>query len=288
VAELLRSVGVALPFVGAGLSLIGGLLALAMLRRGGMRQRSDRRMAIGITLLIAIVVGGIVAVFTALIGSAWGGGNWIPVLPIAAGVFGLPVAIIVTGAGLAGYALAVRLRPAGDVAWAAFAGQAVLGLACLLAAELATTAQEMDAAAAIERDQAAVAANSEGLHLTVTSVETTLDAAGMVQRVEMHLQLVSDTDVAIDSIPGKVNYPLFVLSRTRSDPNTEMQVEAPAGSGQRLAPGQPVAYDIVFDTDVSGVPTRGAPGSWFLEVRFAGTNGINYAVEREVDLRSAT
>ena len=280
-AEVLRQVGTALPFIGVGLAIIGGLIGLRLAYGGAMRQRADRGNAARTGLALAAVGGGLGAVFVAMIASSFTGGNWPGMLPAAAVIAGLPVAGVVFGAAAAGYAFAARVRPAGDASIGAALGPLALLAICLAGYGLSSAANQMDADAAQQQHIDEVAARSTGLHLTVDEATTTLDGNGLVASVHMVLRLRSDTDLGIAQLPGKVAYPLFVLSPTKgNDPNTEIQVEAPAGSPQRLEAGIDARYELTFEG--SHAPTQSPPGDWTLEVRIGGSDELAYGLTQQV------
>jgi hypothetical protein len=281
--EVLRAVGSALPLAAAVVSLLGGIAALRVIRRPEFQARRDRRAATIITLGIAALVGGPVAVLTAMIGSAWSGGHWVAALPITALVFGLPAAAVVAGSSLAGFALLGRRGTGSNATAGAVLGPVALGLLCLLGVAAVSTADSMAVAASIEEERQQVAANSEGLHLSIDDVMTDLDEAGNVASVRLRLTIRSDRDLEIEQLPGKLVYPIFVLSKGGNE-NTEIQVEAPPGSPSKLVAGSATTYDLTFDSSTAGTPERAAPGDWDIEVRIGGADGVRYGLRAQVTL----
>jgi hypothetical protein len=283
-AELLRGVGVAIPLLAVVMSLVGGLFALSLANRGGLRARPDRGSAAGIATVLACIAGGVTAVITSMIGSAWGGGNWLAGMPVAVVVFGFPTAMTVFGASTLGYVGQVRLRPSANGALGAALGPVVLGAACLAGVGVVGVADDMVAAAYLEQDRQEVAANSAGLHLTIDEVVTTVDGAGLVSSVRVRLTIRSDSELTMELLPGKLVYPTFVLSPDGDDPNAEMQAEAAAGSPAVLAAGSETHYDVLFDPAVTGTSVWSAPGEWQLEIRIGGADGERYGLEAPIQV----
>ena len=277
--DVLRRVGELLPFLAVGIALVGGVSGIRSLRGPALQGRSDRRAAAAASIVLALIAAAIAAVFTALIGSAWGG-SFIAALPVAAVMFGAPVAIIVLASSITGYTTAARLRPRSSAAAGAVAGPLVLGAACLLAISLVDMGSGMvaDAGAAAERDE--LLARSSMLHVAIDNTEVDLGADGLVQAVRLRVTLRSDAELVVAQLPGKLTYPLFTLRPgSMNDPDTEIMVEAPVGSPDVLIAGEAVPYELLFDFETSGTPTRSAPGTWLLELRLAATDGQVYGLD---------
>ena len=158
--EALNTVGSVLPLVAVGLSLIGGLAALRVITRPDFPARANRRAALAITVVIATPIGAAAAVLTAMFASAWGGGNWLPALPVTTVIFGLPTVAILSGSSAAGFAILGRLRVGFNAAVGAFIGPVVLGLLCLTAVEMVTASQSMVADARREADRRQIEAQT--------------------------------------------------------------------------------------------------------------------------------
>ncbi|HEX3265577.1 MAG TPA: hypothetical protein VHR16_07900 [Candidatus Limnocylindrales bacterium] len=282
-ADLLRRVGEVLPWLAVGAALVGGVTGAGAIRRGRLRGRPDLGGSVAAATVLSILAGGVTAVFTAIVASSWGG-SFIAALPVTALIFGLPVAILVVGASITGYAVTARLRPRGNATLGAIAGPLVLGAACLLAVGLVDASSRMTAEASAAQEHDDLMSRSTMLHVAADDPVVTVGANGLVRTIRLDVTLRSDIELALEQLPGKLTYPLFTLRPAAAKgPASEIQVEAPAGSPAVLEAGAGTTYDLLFDFEASGAESS-APGAWILQVGFTATDGQAYGVEAPIDV----
>jgi hypothetical protein len=289
--SLLARIAEFLPLLPAGLALLAGAWGIRRLLRDPTRARPDRRAALAIAAIVALVIGAVVTSFIAAFGGAWGADpqleGYARALPYGLAAMGLTFL-----ASIGGYA--ILARPA--IGGAALAG-ALLGPALLVGAQLGATQLSYLLSNAAYEAQTGLDATETGdrskiLHLEISQVNATYTPDGkFVASVRLRATIHADTDVTLEA--GKISWPRFTLL---PEGGAILDAEAPAGSPMTLAAGSDTNYDLTFRTpsellnampgSVQLVSTYGppTPGPWVLRVTLTDASGAGYLLETEVQV----
>lgn len=280
---VLHEVGFYGPWLAAGLCLVGGLIAVVLMRRTPVRERGDRLTAVGIGSLFGVLAAAPAALFLGMFASGWGA-DPLYAYPVAVALAGVPLFSIVLGAALTGYVLLARRGTGRRALAGAAAGPLVLGAIALGGLGLIELGQSIRIAADMEAENQQVADRSDAFRVQVTRATAEAAADGTI--VLVHLTAVVEADVAVEleSIPGKWTEPRFTLIPGGGDVAGQLQTDSPPGSPGAWAAGSRTSYSLTFDAATRGDAARRDPGTWLLQMEF-NANGQTYRVETTVELQ---
>jgi hypothetical protein len=287
-ADVVRLVGTALPYVPALIALLCGIWAARRMLSPDIRARPDRGAAIWLASVIAVVAGVLITIAVASIAVMFSSNppNYAFGLP-----FGIGIGALLGLAGILGYS--ILARPGfGRIALAGtLIGPAILVGATALATSVGITIGQAQLDNEQARHAEEVAARSAKVHLTVEDLEVdTARGGAVVAAVRMRVRL--STDVAVSFDPAlKEQEPRFLLSP--ADPQgAPLEGAAPADSPVTIDAGQSHVYELAFEYSSEmvngtqgGTYRAGSPGTWTMEVFFNDPMAGEYDVKLPVEVR---
>lgn len=282
-----RLIATGLPILALFVLIVAVGWILAGVRRGALRDRTDRRRALAAAAKVGLLAAGftyLIALFALSVGAGLSGREvgaeayFLILLPAAvAWVLGTFVAY-------AGYAAFVIIRPTSVSMLGVLAGPVLfIGLA------IGTTVLSFMAGNAANEAEARLAqvnldVRSSQLEVAVDNVKITMASDGqLVEAVSLHATIHAVSDVRFQA-GGKTASPQFSLVA----PGGYEFPDQAAPVSDQLAAGSDTAYALEFslppDFDPAYLGTYPAPGvgTWILRLRAIDESGRDYLVEVEL------
>jgi hypothetical protein len=277
---LAYGIGVLAPAIG----LIGGLWAVNRLRSPEMRARPDRRTALRLVGIVAILATLAATVLVAELSTMFSSNspNYVTALP-----YGLGFGAFVGLAAILGYVLFAGRGRSGATA-AVLAGPVILIAATILGAVGSTAFQQASFASDEDQHQQATADRSTKVHASVEQLEVQTTTGGKVAGVNLSVTLSTDVALQFDA-SAKEPDPRFRL--LPPDSSATLDAAAPPGSPTTIDAQASHAYVLAFNypeeilNATAGTEVPGSPGTWILEITFADPAVGEYLVRIPVEVR---
>jgi len=271
--DIVNAIGGMLFWLAVALPLIGGAVAIPMLRRAPRNERPDLGSAMSAATAIAVIA---LLAGTLRIGQLAGmfGGGPDYVLGLA---FGIGAGALLFASALSGYAVLARPRIGSLAVAGVLLGPAILiGGPIGAGAGLQALARSLDVQQAISER----AARSDGLNLVVSDLQTTLRPDGAIDTVRLVATVSATRTYRVNVSP--VDGGPFFWAEPVPNPHGEGLGMIVRHGAVTFAPGTPVRFE--FSARADSYQSL-EPGAWEFQMQFIDFQGVDYVVGVPVELR---